>query len=421
MASFKATKLLFRNLRQEQQINDPLFIRHVPFPGAAIYPNATACAAPCKFPWEARRKRRLSRPGIISKQVFMKYRYLGNSGLAVSRLCLGTMTFGNEAWGCDSKAAQSIVDAFIDAGGNFIDTADLYSAGQSEEILGNALKGKDLTQLVIASKCWFPVDESPNGRGLSRKHIVEACEASLKRMDLETIDLYQIHGPDPFTPIEETMRALDDLITAGKIRYAGCSNLYGWQIVKANAAAEKRGFEKFISGQYLYNLVRRDIETEILPACVDQGMGVLCWSPLAAGLLTGKYRDRDEVFKSDRFTSMTNLQDRYVFDEAMDLVELLVQIAADTGKSPTTVALAWLLREKAVSSVIAGARSAAQLADSIEAGSWDLPDEAYQKLTDKLPRQHGYPHEWMETALIPNFNKTEDGPERAQRFPPRLS
>ena len=348
----------------------------------------------------------------------MKYRYLGKSGLAVSRVCLGTMTFGNKDWGCDLEESKNIVDAFIDGGGNFIDTADLYTAGESEVILGKALKGKDLTQLVIASKCWFPVDETPNGRGLSRKHIVEACEASLKRMDLECIDLYQIHGPDPYTPVEETMRALDDLITAGKIRYAGCSNLYAWQIMKANGAAERRGFEKFVSGQYLYNLIRRDIETEILPACVDQGMGILCWSPLAAGLLTGKYRDADEVAAADRFKSMKNLNERYVFRESMELVELLCDIAEEAGKSPTTVALAWLLKDKAVTSVIAGARRIDQLPDSLESGSWDLPEDAYQKLKDALPCDHGYPHEWMETALVPTFSKTEEEPGRPQRFPP---
>ena len=250
----------------------------------------------------------------------MKYRYLGNSGLAVSRVCLGTMTFGNNDWGCDLETSKSIVDAFIDAGGNFIDTADLYSAGESEVILGKALKGKDLTKLVIASKCWFPVDDTPNGRGLSRKHIMEACEASLKRMDIDCIDLYQIHGPDPYTPMEETMRALDDLITAGKVRYVGCSNLWAWQIMKANGIAALRGYEKFISGQYLYNLVRRDIETEILPACVDQGMGILCWSPLAAGFLTGKYRDAGEVASSQRFTSQPFLKKRYVFDASMEIV-----------------------------------------------------------------------------------------------------
>ena len=349
---------------------------------------------------------------------FMKYRYLGNSGLAVSRVCLGTMTFGNEAWGCDLTESKRIVDAFIDGGGNFIDTADLYSKGESEVILGKALKGRDLTQLVIASKCWFPGDGSPNGRWLSRKHIVEACEASLKRMNMDYIDLYQIHGPDPFTPIEETMRALDDLITAGKIRYVGCSNLYAWQIMKANGAAELRGFEKFVSGQYLYNLIRRDIETEILPACVDQGMGLLCWSPLAAGLLTGKYRNAGEVAASDRFGTMKNLNDRYVFKESMELVELLCGIAKELDKAPATVALAWVLKDKAVSSVIAGARNVEQLSASMEAGAWDLPDDAYQQLKDKLPLDHGYPHEWMITALMPGLSLTEQEPGRPQRFPP---
>lgn len=348
----------------------------------------------------------------------MKYRYLGKSGLAVSRVCLGTMTFGNNDWGCDLEESKRIVDAFIDGGGNFIDTADLYTQGESEIILGKALKGKDLTKLVIGSKCWFPVDESPNGRGLSRKHIVEACEASLKRMDIDCIDLYQVHGPDPFTPIEETMRALDDLISSGKIRYAGCSNLYAWQLVKANGVADKRGFEKFISGQYLYNLIRRDIETEILPACVDQGMGILCWSPLAAGLLTGKYRDADDAANSDRFKSMVVLNKRYIFKESMELVKVLCKIADDLGRSPVTIALAWLLKDKAVSSVIAGTRSVAQLSASMEAGSWDLPDEAYQELKDTLPCQHGYPHEWMMAALVPNFSITEEEPGRAQRFPP---
>ena len=348
----------------------------------------------------------------------MKYRYLGNSGLAVSRVCLGTMTFGNNDWGCDLETSKSIVDAFIDAGGNFIDTADLYSAGESEVILGKALKGKDLTKLVIASKCWFPVDDTPNGRGLSRKHIMEACEASLKRMDIDCIDLYQIHGPDPYTPMEETMRALDDLITAGKVRYVGCSNLWAWQIMKANGIAALRGYGKFISGQYLYNLVRRDIETEILPACVDQGMGILCWSPLAAGFLTGKYRDAGEVASSQRFTSQPFLKKRYVFDASMEIVHSLCTIADQHGKSPVTVALAWLLKDKAVSSVIFGTRSVGQMADSLQAGEWDIPDEAYGNLKDTLPCEHGYPCDWMEMALVPNFSRTEDDPVRAQRFPP---
>ena len=218
----------------------------------------------------------------------MQYRYLGRSGLAVSRVCLGTMTFGNKAWGCEQAEASAIVDRFLDAGGNFIDTADLYAAGMSETMLGQAIKGKDRDALVIASKCWFATADNPTARGLSRKHVVEACEASLRRMGIDFIDLYQLHGPDPYTPIEETMAALGDLVRAGKIRYTGCSNFYAWQIMKANAAARALGVAPFVSGQYLYNLIRRDIEREILPACVDQGMGILPWSPLASGLLTGK-------------------------------------------------------------------------------------------------------------------------------------
>ncbi len=348
----------------------------------------------------------------------MKYRYLGKSGLAVSRVCLGTMTFGNKDWGCDLETSKSIVDAFIDGGGTFIDTADLYSKGESEIILGKALKGRDLTRMVIATKCWFPVDETPTGRGLSRKHIVEACEASLKRLDIDCIDLYQIHGPDPYAPVEETMRALDDLISAGKIRYAGCSNLYAWQIMKANAVAERRGFERFISGQYLYNLVRRDIETEIIPACVDQGMGIMCWSPLAAGLLTGKYESMEEAAEADRFKSMKNLLKRYVFRESMDLVRVLRAIAESEGKSPVTVALSWLLKDKAVTSVIAGARTVKQLEASMDAGDWDLPDADYLKLKEQLPRDHGYPHEWMNVALVPSFSLVEPESGRPQRFPP---
>lgn len=331
------------------------------------------------------------------------------------------MTFGNKDWGCDLEESKKVVDAFIEAGGNFIDTADLYTAGESEVILGKALKGRDLTQLVIASKCWFPVDETPNGRGLSRKHIVEACEASLKRMDIDCIDLYQIHGPDPYTPYEETMRALDDLIAAGKVQYIGCSNLYAWQILKANGIAALHGYEKFISGQYLYNLIRRDIETEILPACVDQGMGILCWSPLAAGFLTGKYRNATPAEVNGRLKSQDFLSKRYVFEQSVELVDTLCEVAEELDQSPVTVALAWLLKDKSVSSVIAGTRSVEQLSASLVAGSWDLPDEAYKRLKDKLPCVHGYPTEWMEMALIPNFSKTEEDPVRPQRFPPVVS
>ena len=349
----------------------------------------------------------------------MKYRYLGSSGLAVSRVCLGTMTFGNKSWGCDEATSRALLDNYIDAGGNFIDTADLYADTESEKILGKILKSKKRDNLVIASKCWFPMNESPNSRGLSRKHIVGACDASLKRMDLDYMDLYQIHGPDPYTPIEETMSALDDLVRSGKVRYIGCSNLYAWQIVKANAAADKHGGVPFISGQYLYNLIRRDIETEIIPACVDQGMGVLCWSPLASGLLTGKYRGIDIPVPGLRFKEMDNiLNDRFVWKEALELVDMVCEIGDELGKSPVTVALSWILRDHAITSVLAGSRSVEQLLPSLEAGDWDLPDGFAARLTEKLPHEHGYPCDWMKICLVSNFTKTEQEPNRAQRFPP---
>ena len=349
----------------------------------------------------------------------MKNRYLGNSGLAVSRVCLGTMTFGKSDWGCDQQASQEMVDAYIDAGGNFIDTADLYAETASETILGKTLKGKNRDNLVIASKCWFPLNDTPNARGLSRKHIVEACEASLKRMDLDYIDLYQIHGPDPYTPIEETMSTLNDLVTSGKVRYVGCSNLYAWQLVKANGVAQKNGYASFISGQYLYNLIRRDIETEIIPACVDQGMGVLCWSPLASGLLTGKYRGVDIPEPGSRFKEMGEiLNERFIWNEALELVDLVCEIADELGKNPVSVALSWILKDYAITSVLAGARSVEQLAPSLESGDWDLPREHCDRLTQKLPREHGYPCDWMKITLLSNFTKTELEPNRAQRFPP---
>jgi YD repeat-containing protein len=188
----------------------------------------------------------------------MKYRYLGRSGLLVSRLCLGTMTFGNSQWGCDQETSSGIVRKFVEGGGNFIDTADGYSGGESEKMLGVALKEYDRDALVIATKCWFPSGKAVTQRGLSRKHIVEAAEASLKRLGTDYIDLYQFHGPDPYTPIEESLRAADDLISAGKIRYLGCSNFYAWQIAKTNGVAALKNYEPLVSAQqYTYDNVGR--------------------------------------------------------------------------------------------------------------------------------------------------------------------
>lgn len=329
----------------------------------------------------------------------MKYRYLGNSGLLVSRICLGTMTFGTPGWGCDQKESVAITRRFIDAGGNFIDTADMYSAGVSEEMTGAAISGVDRDDLVLASKCWFRMKPSPNAKGLSRKHIFEAIDASLRRLNTDYLDLYQLHGPDPFTPLEETMRAMDDLVRCGKVRYIGCSNFYGWQIVKANAVAQQHDWTRLVSGQHMYNLLRRDIEREVLPACADQGLGMLCWSPLAGGMLTGKYQ-KDAGPADDSRVGLRREIDlpRYWNDNSFRIIDEVVAVARETDHTPAQVALAWLLYDQRVTSVIVGSRTADQLTSSLVAGDWDLTDEQYDRLSNVVPFEFGYPREWIEVT-----------------------
>lgn len=348
----------------------------------------------------------------------MKYRHLGRSGLLVSRICLGTMTFGNKEWGCDQEAASSIVDRFIEAGGNFIDTADMYSGGESERMLGAALENHNRDELVIATKCWFPHGTAPTARGLSRKHITESCEKSLKRLGIEAIDLYQFHGPDPHTPIEESLRAMDDLVRAGKVRYVGCSNFYGWQIARANGVAALRGFSPLVSAQHLYNLVRRDIEREVLPACEAEGLGMICWSPLAAGMLSGKYRGLDRPDEKTRIGIQAAITlPRYWFDEALGMIDVLVETAAELGRTPSQVALSWLFGDRRVTAAIIGARSAAQVIENLEAGDTDLPEEAYRKLTDAMPLKLGYPYEWTASNLKPAFANADIEPRHIERLP----
>ncbi len=348
----------------------------------------------------------------------MKYRYLGRSGLLVSRLCLGTMTFGNSQWGCDQATSSAIVDAFVAGGGNFIDTADGYSAGTSETMLGVALKAHKRDDLVIATKCWFDAGPAATARGLSRKHIVESCENSLKRLGLDYIDLYQFHGPDPYTPIEESLRAADDLIRAGKIRYLGVSNFYAWQIAKMNGVAALKNFEPAVSAQHLYNLVRRDIEREILPACDDQGLGMICWSPLAAGMLTGKYRDQAAPDAQSRIGIQAAIAlPRYWFDDALKMIDMVVEVAAQLGRTPSQVALSWLLGDSRVTSAIIGARRVDQVAENLGAGDFDLPIDIRQQLTDAMPLKLGYPYEWMQTNLPANFGKSDIEPPHTARLP----
>jgi 1-deoxyxylulose-5-phosphate synthase len=348
----------------------------------------------------------------------MKYRYLGKSGLLVSRVCLGTMNFAAKDWGCDRDTALGLVQAFLYLGGNFIDTADVYSDGLSEEWLGEAIKSHPRDGIVIATKCWFPRGRAPTARGLSRKHLMEACEASLRRLRTDYIDLYQIHGPDPYTPVEETMRALDDLVREGKVRYVGCSNLYSWQVMKMNAAASAAGLETFVSGQYLYNLLRRDVEREILPACDDQGLGILCWAPLASGMLTGKYRGQREPEPDSRMGLRAGIDvPRYWKEGSFRVVDEVAAVAKEEGRSPSQVALSWLLADHRITAPILGLRTLEQLEDNCVSGDWDLPEAQRRRLSEIVPFDHGYPKEWMDIAFHGTFGTEEFPPRHAQRLP----
>ena len=347
----------------------------------------------------------------------MKYRYLGRSGLLVSRICLGTMTFGNKDWGCDQQEAGSIVDKFIENGGNFIDTADAYSNGESERILGSVLKKHKRDELVIASKGFFSMGSSVTASGLSRKHIVEACESSLKRLGTDYLDLYQIHGPDPYTPAEESLGAVDDLIRTGKVRYLGCSNLYAWMIARMNGIAALHGYHKFISGQYLYNLLRRDIEREILPACDAEGMGLICWSPLAAGMLSGKYRGQAKPDLKSRIGIQAAITlPRFWFEDALKMIDVLAETAEKLHRTPSQVALAWLLGDERITAAIIGARTASQVEENLSVGDYDLPTEVRRQLTEAMPLNLGYPYDWMALSMPKVFGKSEFDPRHTTRL-----
>ena len=337
----------------------------------------------------------------------MKYRYMGKSGLKVSRVCLGTMTFGQENWGCDKQTSIKIVDKFLDYGGNFIDTADMYGKGLSEEYVGEAIKGKR-DKVVLATKCYFPMGDTPTSKGLSRKHIIEACEASLRRLNTDYIDLYQTHGPDYRTPLDETMRTLDDLVRQGKVRYIGCSNLHAWQIVKANCISAQSGLEKYISAQHLYNLILRDVEREILPAVSDQGMGLICWSPLASGMLTGKYERTDIPMSGTRMAHRADFDiPRYWHARGFKIVDAVKKEAKELDWTPAQIALAWLLYNKTISAVIIGTRATEQIADTIAVGDLDLPEEVWERLNNVVPFEHGYPKSWFELVKKQIYNDME--------------
>jgi aryl-alcohol dehydrogenase (NADP+) len=288
----------------------------------------------------------------------MEYVNLGRSGLKVSRLCLGMMTYGDpawQAWVLDEQQSRPIIRRALDLGINFFDTADMYSRGASEIITGQALLDyAPREELVIATKVYFPLNDSPNASGLSRKHIMDAVDASLRRLGTDYIDLYQIHRLDHSTPIEETMEALHDVVKAGKTRYIGASSMFAWQFVKAQYTASLHGWTRFVSMQNHYNLAYREEEREMIPACIDFGVGIIPWSPLARGFLTGKY-SRVGGATTLREQSDRLLRERYFTDADFDVVEELTALAQERGVSPAQAALAWLLHKPGVTAPIVGA------------------------------------------------------------------
>ncbi len=312
----------------------------------------------------------------------MEYRYLGRSGLKVSTMTMGTMTFGgSERVGAtDQDDATRQVDLCLDRGINLFDTANVYNGGVSEEILGAALSENGRRQrALVATKVRFKMGDGPNETGLSRHHIIAQCEASLQRLKTDVIDLYQVHEWDGITPIEETMAALDTLIEHGKVRYVGCSNYSGWHIMKALAAADKRGGHRFVSQQIHYTLHSREAEYELVPISQDQGLGILVWSPIAGGLLSGKYR-RNGGPKSGRHVGGFREPPVYDWDKLYDIIDTIVEVADGRGVSGAQVALAWLLGRPGVTSVIIGGRNQEQFEDNLKAASLQLTAEERQKL-----------------------------------------
>lgn len=322
-------------------------------------------------------------------------RFLGSSGLRVPALSMGTMTFGGVGrhapmGSVQVEDARRMVDICLDRGVYLFDTADVYSQGRAEEILGAAL-GRRRSEALIATKLNGAMGPGPNDLGQSRHHVLRACEASLRRLGTDYIDVYQVHSVDEYAPMEETLTALDDLVRQGKVRYLGCSNYSAWHLMKALWTSERRGLERYVSLQAYYSLVARELEHELVPACLDQGVGVMVWSPLAAGFLTGKQRRGERIPQGSRRAS---LGDTGTMDEqsAFDILDELADIADAHGVSIAQVAINWLLRRRGISTVIIGARTVQQLEDNLDSASWELSDDEVARLNEVSERPLPYPY-----------------------------
>lgn len=317
----------------------------------------------------------------------MEYKQLGNSGLRVPVLSLGTATFGGgndffKAWGSTQvNEAARLIDLCLDNGINFFDTANVYSTGAAETILGKAL-GSKRSEVILSTKATFPMGEGLNDFGSSAIHLIKACDESLKRLGTDYIDIYHMHGFDANTPIEETLRTLETLIQSGKVRYIACSNFSGWHLMKSLSIAERYGWSKYIAHQVYYSLLNRDFEWELMPLAIDQNVGSLVWSPLAAGKLSGKFRRNQPVPADSRVAQGGSpvVNDAAAEERLYSIVEVLDQVAEETGKTVAQVSLNWVLQRPTVSSIIIGARNEEQLKANIAAAGWKLSEEQIKRL-----------------------------------------
>ena len=334
----------------------------------------------------------------------MEYRQLGKSGFKVPVLSLGTGTFGGQgeffkAWGStDVAQARSLIDICLDAGVTMFDSADIYSAGSAEAILGEAIKGRARDKLIISTKATFRSGQGANDVGSSRYHLVQAVDAALKRLGTDYIDLFQLHGFDARTPVEETLATLDDLVRAGKLRYLGVSNFSGWHLMKSLAAAERHGWTRYVAHQAYYSLVGRDYEWELMPLGIDQGVGAVVWSPLGWGRLTGKIR-RGQPPPAGSRLHVTADSGPPVADELLfNVVDALDAISKETGKTVPQIALNWLLQRPTVASVIIGARDAEQLKQNLGAVGWNLSAEQVARLDAASATTRAYPY-WHQSGF----------------------
>jgi aryl-alcohol dehydrogenase-like predicted oxidoreductase len=335
---------------------------------------------------------------LKKREQIMKTRFLGQTGVRVSELCFGAMTFGGKGYWANigqvgQKEADDLVNIAIDGGINFFDTADVYSEGMSELLLGKAL-GTRRNSVVLATKVRGRTGSGPNDVGLSRRHIIDSCNASLKRLGTDYIDLYQVHSFDPRTPLEETLRTLDDLVREGKVRYVGASNFAGWQLMKALAISDTQHLERFITLQAFYSLIARDLENELVPLSLDQHLGILPWSPLGGGFLTGKYRRGKPRPEGVRRSNPTAQFLQFDEEKGFDIVDELEKTARKYGATITQAALNYLLRKPGVTSVIVGARNKEQLTDNLKTVDWEIAAEEVARLDTLSTPPRVYPY-WM--------------------------